>query len=63
MKARLVDLEVSIHHWTDKAVLVSTDGVRDKAVWLPRSQIDIETWQGRTTITLPEQLATDKGLV
>lgn len=64
MKSDLIDLSVQLHHETDKAVLVSDDGNKDKAVWLPLSQIEIErTNGGVVTVTLPEWLATEKGLV
>ena len=63
-KSDLIDLGVELHHRTDRAVLVSDDGDRDKAVWLPLSQIEIEQMEGATyTVTLPEWLAKDKGLI
>jgi hypothetical protein len=44
--------------------LVSLDGERDNAVWLPKSAIEMEPKRdGVYTITLPERLAIDKGLV
>lgn len=60
--AGLTDIEVRIHHTTDKAVLVSTDD--ETKVWLPLSTVEIE-WKkgGLAIITLPERLAIDKGLV
>jgi hypothetical protein len=63
---KLTDLELMIHHETAKAVLVSDDGEREHAVWLPKSQIEFEepVVIGKAQIvTLPEQLATAKGLV
>ena len=63
MKSDLVDIQVVVHHTTDKAVLVSLDGEHSKAVWLPRSQIDLVKYRGDITVTMPEQLAIDKGLV
>lgn len=66
MKSNLTDVEVMIHHATDKAVLVSADDNRDAAVWLPKSQIELEEKPiaGRAQIiTLPENLAIEKGLV
>jgi hypothetical protein len=63
-KSDLVDLTVQLHHETGKAVLVSDDGDRDHAVWLPLSQVEIERKpNGVVIVTLPEWLATDKGLV
>jgi bisphosphoglycerate-dependent phosphoglycerate mutase len=47
-----------------KAVLVSSDGNRNKAVWLPLSQIEMEEIDAVTIkITLPEWLAKDKGII
>jgi hypothetical protein len=49
---------------SDAAILVSETGHEDDAVWLPRSQIEYTTDRhGRTTVTLPEWLAEDKGLL
>jgi hypothetical protein len=63
MKSDLVDIQVAVHVTTKMAVLVSTDGERSKAVWLPRSQIEISKWQDEITVTMPERLAVEKGLV
>lgn len=76
---RLVDLELVEHHRTGGAVLVSQDGDRSKAEFLPLSQVEIEptgkhvTESGSAmrwvrpvpvvTVTMPEWLATEKGLV
>jgi hypothetical protein len=61
-----VTLTLHVHHVTDKAVLVSEDGNRGKATWVPRSQVmmddDVEPDEC-ADITMPEWLATDKGLV
>ena len=61
-----VELEVQFHHATERAVLVSADGNREAAKWLPRSQIAIGEGQpipGRGVIFLPQRLAEEKGLV
>lgn len=63
MKSDLVNIQVAVHHATEKAVLVSLDGERSKAVWLPRSQIEVSEWRGDITVTMPERLAIYKGLV
>lgn len=67
MKSDLVDLEVALHHQTDKAYLVSTTGDRKDAVWLPKSACELEDQGSRNpgiyTLTLPQSLATEKGLV
>lgn len=63
-KSDLLDISVQLHHETDKAILVSDDGDRDKAVWLPKSQVELEHTSDRiVTVTLPEWLAHDKGLI
>lgn len=62
MKSDLIDLTVVVKHTTDRAVLVD-DGTR--RAWLPLSQVEVApNDDGRThTVTCPEWLATDKGLV
>lgn len=61
----LVDIEVRLHHKSAKAILVSDDGDEANAVWLPLSQIEIDDQgkNGVVTVTVPEWLAIDKGLV
>lgn len=64
MKSDLTDIEVVRHHQTDKAVLVSTDGERANAVWVPKSLCEFEeTSPGVGILTLSERLAIEKGLV
>ncbi|RJL15295.1 hypothetical protein [Paracoccus siganidrum] len=64
MKSDVIDIAVQIHARTDRAILASDDGDKDKAVWLPLSQVEVEIGQGGTaTVTMPEWLAIDKGLV
>lgn len=65
MKSDLVDLEVTIHLETGKAILVSLDGNRLNSVWLPKMRVEAHhTGTGRIyEITLPESLAIEKGLV
>ena len=63
---QLVELEVAVHARTASAVLVSLDGNRHKARWLPRSQVELEPAPGIGriyTLTLPEWLAIEKELV
>ena len=64
MSADLVDIDVQVLHETEKAALVTVD-VPDNGVWLPKSQIELsETGIGGImTMTLPEWLALDKGLI
>ena len=65
-RSNIIDLDVHVHARTEKAVLVSDDGEKDGAVWLPLSQIEIEphaTMQRVYVLTLPRWLAEEKGLV
>jgi hypothetical protein len=75
MKSDLVDLELAVHHETEKAVLVSETGDRAKAVWLPLQACEVEYKPitgcmvgGRkrpfrlATVTMRESLAVEKGL-
>ena len=65
MKSDLTDVAVCRHAETDKAIFVSETGKKKDAVWLPKSQIEIEN-DGHAnfiTVTLPEWLAKDKGLI
>ena len=67
MKSDLHDLTLHLHHETEKAVLVSDDGVRSRAVWLPKARIEIDRCAGPgraiVLVTLPESLAIERGLV
>ena len=64
MKSDLVDVTVQIHAETEKAILVPDDGKRERAVWLPHSQIEIDKKSlSVAVVTLPEWLAKDKGLI
>ena len=64
MKSDLVDIAVQLHHATERAILVSDDGDHENAIWLPLSQVEIETKPGGTAIvTMPEWLALEKGLI
>jgi hypothetical protein len=70
MKSDLIDIECEIVAEREKAIAI-TDGTteqhegkeRAKWFWLPRSQIEIAP-NGKTfTVTMPEWLATEKGLI
>lgn len=65
MKSDLIDVACFRHAETDKAILISEDGVKEHAVWLPKSQIEIATDRLTSAImvTMPEWLAIDKSLV
>ncbi len=61
-----ITLSVHLHYETDAAILVSDDGVRSHAVWLPLSQIEAPDDRELETVIeveVPEWLATQKGLV
>lgn len=63
MKSNVMDLEVIIAHQTDKAVLVK-EYEQDKGTWLPLSQVEVDGDVGDYgTVTIPEWLALDKGLI
>lgn len=68
MRSDLVDLLLFEHHRTAAAVLVSDDGEERSAVWLPLSQVEIEAKPAKAggrevMVTLPEWLASNKGLI
>lgn len=63
MRSDVVDINVHLHHETGKAVLVSDTGDKADAVWLPLSQVEIEPEGATHVVTLPEWLATEKGLI
>jgi hypothetical protein len=60
---RIIDIEGMVHHRTEKAILFSNDGNRANAVWLPLSQIEVDDDHPIWTVTLPEQIALEKGLI
>lgn len=65
MKSNVIDIDVEVTHRTEKAFLVHL-GDKEQAVWLPLSQIEIEpngAFDGIETVTLPEWLALEKGLI
>lgn len=63
MKSNIVDISVFLVSETDKAVLI-TDAEDEDAVWLPKSQIEIEEGgSGTHVVTAPEWLLHDKGLI
>lgn len=63
-KSDLIDITMQLHAETSKAVLVSDDGDKTKAIWLPLSQVEIDRKaDGVVIVTMPEWLATQRGLV
>jgi hypothetical protein len=66
MRSDLVDLTLHIHHETDAAILVSDTGEEKRAVWVPRSQVEIEKLGPRgneAIVTMPQWLAIEKEFV
>lgn len=62
-KRELADLLLELHHETPLAILVSTDGDAENAVWIPKSACQYEKRRdGLYAVTMPEKLALDKGL-
>lgn len=65
-RSDLVDLTLSIHAETALAILVSDDGVEKNAVWVPKSQVEIERLKphgNEAIVTMPTWLAHDKELI
>ena len=62
-RSDLIDLTLRIHHETEIAILASDDGKPAGAVWLPKSQIEIERFGPErpgayeAIVTMPEWLA------
>lgn len=64
MKSNVIDIDVHLHVTTCNAVLVSETGDRDAAEWLPLSQVEVAmTAPATATVTMPEWLAIERGLV
>lgn len=67
MASELVDLTLTFHHETAQAVLVSDDGDRENAIWLPKSQIEMDNDHPRegdsVEVTVPVWLAKEKELI
>lgn len=57
----LVDIAGEVHAWTEKGVKFFDGKV---SVWLPRSQVEVnDDGRRRHTVTMPEWLALEKGLI
>jgi len=64
MNPNMIDIDVHLHVTTCNAVLVSETGDRDAAEWLPLAQVEVAvTAPATATVTLPEWLAIERGLV
>lgn len=63
-RSDLIALTMKLHAESAKAILVSDDGDKDHAVWIPLSQCEFERKQrGLVVVTMPEWLAIEKELV
>ena len=67
-KSDILDLRVVLHSETDGAILVSEDGDRGTAVWLPKSKVEFERappalGMKRVDVQVPQWLAENRGLV
>jgi len=64
MKSDLLDIDVELHHETDAAYRVSTNGEDKNAIWIPKSQCEMERQRnGAFILTCTERVAIDKGLI
>ncbi len=66
-KSDLVDIDVHLHHKTEKAFLISDDGDRKNAVWVPKEHCELEPKRGAGpnihVATMPTWQALEKGLI
>ena len=67
MTDRLETIAMTYHHTTVKAVLLSNDGLKKNAVWLPLSQIKMDPYDPSpddiVQVTGPEWLLQKNGLI
>ena len=65
MRSNLVDLTLILVHQTDKAILVKETEDDEEGVWIPKSIVEVETTkkEGVVTVTMPEYVAHEKGLI
>jgi len=66
MKSDIIDLRLVLVAQTEKAILVNeNEDNSGKSIWLPKSKVEFDdvTIGTITTVTLPEWLALDKGLI
>jgi len=65
--AQIHDIHIFLHHETDKAILVSVNGEKVDAVWIPKSWLECEPEEtntpGQRIISLKDYHAVEKGLV
>ncbi|MGF7163309.1 hypothetical protein FHS85_004972 [Rhodoligotrophos appendicifer] len=61
MISNLIDIAVQVRHTTERAALVH-EGAREAWIPLPKAEL-ISNGDGTHTLTCPEWLAKDKGLM
>lgn len=64
----MIEFKLIYHNETDKAYLVSEDGERDTAVWVPKSQVEVPMERAyadgdQIEVHIPEWLAKKKDLL
>jgi hypothetical protein len=62
-RSDIIDVEVALHHETERAVLVSPIGTSAEKIWLPKSQVEIDTTGPVAVVTIRQGFAIEKGLV
>ena len=64
MSDKVTEVTLELHHETEKAYLFSDDGDREKAKWVPKSQVEIEKKRNDIyEVTMPVWLAAKNGWV
>lgn len=67
MRSDLIDIDVTVHHETEKAWLVSSDVSTPEKVWLPKSMCEVSDQKPAPskagTLTAPQSFLRDKGLI
>jgi len=59
-----IELSLSLHFETEKAVLVSLDGNKEASVWVPKVFVEIKERKGTVIeVMIPERMAYEKGLI
>ncbi len=62
--SELHEFDLHFHLETEKAIMVSENGIREAAFFLPKSRIKFEKrGPGSVNVTCPEWLAVQKGLL
>jgi hypothetical protein len=65
MGSNMIEFVMKIHRETEKAFLLSDDGDEKKAIWLPKSQVNVleEMADEHVRIEVPEWLAQKQNLI